>query len=175
MYEKSPNYSSTQKSKLISDAATLTKPATDHNIPPHNKGGNNQLTCKSCNLSYVGQTSQNLKISFQEHIRYIKEHNPQSAYDQHILHNQHKYGTLNEIMTLLKPLKHENMLISYEQFHIQSLHQAGNLIPEQYHSEPNPFFNWPSTTAPTPYKTEPVEQYPANRTQSTVTHQTNDL
>jgi len=53
-------------------------------------------------------------------------------------------------MTLLKPLKHENMLIPYEQFHIQSLHQAGKLIPEPYPSEPNPLFqlaiNHPSYT-----------------------------
>jgi len=39
-------------------------------------------------------------------------------------------------MTLLKALKHEKMLIPYEQFHIQSLHQAGKLIPEQYPSYP---------------------------------------
>ena len=37
--------------------AQLTKPATDHNILPHNKGGVYQLICKSCNLSYVGQTN----------------------------------------------------------------------------------------------------------------------
>jgi len=43
-------------------------------------------------------------------------------------------------MTLLKPLKHENMLIPYEQFHIQSLHQAGKLIPEQSPGQPNPLF-----------------------------------
>ena len=43
-------------------------------------------------------------------------------------------------MTLLKPLKHENMLIPYEKFHIQSLHQAGKLIPQQYLGEPNPLF-----------------------------------
>jgi len=66
------------------------------------------------------------------------------------MHNQHKYGTLNETMTLLKPLKHKNMLIPYEKFHIQSLHQAGKLSPELYPSEPNPLFqlaiNHPSYT-----------------------------
>jgi len=76
----------------------------------------------------------------EEHIRYIKTNNPQSAYAQNILHNQHKYGTLNELKTLLKPLKHKNMLIPYKQFHIRSLHQAGKLIPEQCTSEPNPLF-----------------------------------
>ena len=51
-------------------------------------------------------------------------------------------------MTLLKPLKYENMLIPYEQFYIQSLHQADKLIPEQYPSEPNPLFQ---LTIHTPY------------------------
>jgi hypothetical protein len=37
--------------------AQLKKPATERKVPPHNKGGIYQLTCKSCNLSYVGQTS----------------------------------------------------------------------------------------------------------------------
>jgi len=30
------------------------------------------------------------------------------------------------------------MLLPFEQFHIQSLHQAGKLIPEQYLNDPNP-------------------------------------
>ena len=36
--------------------AQLTNPASGHNIPPHNKSGVYCLTCKPCNLSYVGQT-----------------------------------------------------------------------------------------------------------------------
>jgi hypothetical protein len=43
-------------------------------------------------------------------------------------------------MTLLKPLKYENMLIPYEQFYIQSRHQAGKLIPEQYPGKLKPLF-----------------------------------
>ena len=120
--------------------AQLTKPATENSIPPYNKGGVYQLICKSCDFSYIGQIRRNLKTRFQEHIRYIKTNNPQSAYAQHILHNQHEYGALNELMALLKPLKHENILIPYEQFHIQSLHQDGKLIPEQCPGEPNTLF-----------------------------------
>jgi len=40
-------------------------------------------------------------------------------------------------MTLFKPLNNTTMLIPYEQFFIQSLHQEGQLIPEQYPSEQN--------------------------------------
>jgi len=54
-----------------------------------------------------------------------------SAYDQHILQNQHEYGQMNSIMTLLKPLNNPSLLISYEQYYIQTLYREGKLIPEQ--------------------------------------------
>jgi hypothetical protein len=63
-----------------------------------------QLDMQNSNLSYVGQTSHNLKTCFQEHNRYIKTNNPQSAYAQHILHNRHEYGTIAETMTLIKAI-----------------------------------------------------------------------
>jgi len=44
--------------------ARLTKPPNVHKIPPHNKWGIYQLTCNCCNLTYVGQTNQNLKIRY---------------------------------------------------------------------------------------------------------------
>jgi hypothetical protein len=44
--------------------AQLTKPASNHNIPPHNKSGIYSLTCKTCNLSYVGQTSRTWRPAF---------------------------------------------------------------------------------------------------------------
>ena len=118
----------------------LIKRPKDHDIPPHNKWGIYQLTCNTCNLSYVGQTSRNLKIRFQEHIRYIRSNNLHSAFAQHILQNQHEYGQMNSIMTLLKPLSSPSMLIPYEQYSIQTLHQEGKLIPQQYPGEPNLLF-----------------------------------
>jgi len=42
---------------------------------------------------------------YQEHIRYVKYNDPQSAFAQHILNNQHEHGTINKIIKLLKPLK----------------------------------------------------------------------
>jgi hypothetical protein len=73
----------------------------------------------------------NLKMRFQEQIRYIRSNNPQTAFAQHILQNQHQYGQMNSIMTLPKPLSSPSMLLPYEQYYIQTLHEEGNLIPEQ--------------------------------------------
>ena len=58
------------------------KPNTNNNIPTYNKCGIYKLTCNTCKLGYVGQTSRSLKLRFQEHVRYIRNNNPQSAYAQ---------------------------------------------------------------------------------------------
>ena len=67
-------------------------------------------------------SSRSLNVRFQEHIRYIRNNNPQSAYAQHILQNQHEYIQMNSIITLLKPLNNPNLLIPYEQYYIQTLY-----------------------------------------------------
>ena len=131
--------------------AQLTKPLNVLKIPPRNKWGIYQLTCNSCNLSYVGQTSRSLKIRYQEHIRYIRNNNPQSAYAQHVLRNQHEYGTMNNLMTLLKLLNYPNMLTPYEQIYIQTLHRKGKFIPEQYQGDPNPLFELAIHPSHTPH------------------------
>jgi hypothetical protein len=97
-----------------------------------------KLTCKTCQHTYIGQTSRNLK-QYQEHIRYIRN-NPQSTYAQHILKNQHEYGTIEEIMKLIKPTTHTSLLISYEALFIQLHQQKGQLITEQTPGKPNPLF-----------------------------------
>jgi hypothetical protein len=110
---------------------------TTHDL---SKSGIYKMTCKTCNKAYIGQTSRNLPLRCREHIRYIKNNEPQSAYAQHILHNIHEYGTPTETMTLLKPIRYTTMLIPYEQLLIQAFNQNGNLVPEQQSNEPNPLF-----------------------------------
>ena len=53
----------------------------------HSSMWNKKLTRRHLVL-YLGQTSRNLKTCYNEHIRYIKSNNPQSAYAQHILNNR---------------------------------------------------------------------------------------
>jgi len=134
--------------KCHSTIANLIKPPRDHHTPPHNKWGIYQLTCNTCNPSYVGQTSRSLNICFQEHIRYIRYNNPQSPYALHILQNQHEYGQMNSTMTLLKPLNNPNLRLPYEQYYIQSLHHEGKLILEQSPGETNPLFQTAINTQP---------------------------
>jgi hypothetical protein len=94
----------------------------------YNHSGIYALTCKTCKHKYIRQTSRELKQRYQEHIRYIRNNNPQSAFAQHILNNQHECGTIDEIMTSLKCIKHAPLLIPYEQYFIQTYHQQNKLI-----------------------------------------------
>ena len=106
----------------------------------HNKSGVYALTCNTCKQAYIGQTSRNLKQRYQEHTRYIRNNDPQSAYALHILKNQHEYGPMNDTMTLLKQEHKTPMLISYEQLFIQTYHKHGLLIQEQHMGDTNPLF-----------------------------------
>jgi len=77
----------------------LTRPTTNTPIPPHANSGVYALTCNTCKQVYVGQTSQGVKLRYREHIHYIKNNNPQSAYTLHILQNRHEYGPINQRCT----------------------------------------------------------------------------
>ena len=58
-----------------------------------------------------------------------------SLYALHILQNIHEYGSINDTMSLLKPIKNSHMLIPYEQLYIQSFHHSDKLLPEQNRGE----------------------------------------
>ena len=94
-------------------------------LQEHEKSGIYKITCKTCHQAYVGQTSCNLKSRFQEHIQYIKNNDPRSAYALHIL------NCSNDIMSLLKQINTPTLLLPYEQMYIQSFHHNNELIPEQ--------------------------------------------
>ena len=91
-------------------------------------------------MSYIGKTSRDLTQRYREHIRYIRNNDSQSAYAQHILRNQHEYGTIIDTMTLLKPIHKTSLLITYEQIFVQTYQYNGTLIIEQNRGEQNPLF-----------------------------------
>ena len=98
----------------------LIKPIAPTRLQEHEKSGIYKITCKTCHKAYVGQTSRNLKSSFREHIRYIKNNYPRSAYALHTLNWRHEYGNINDTMTLLKKINTPTLLIPYEQMYSTS-------------------------------------------------------
>jgi len=116
----------------------LTKHITKNNVQGHKKCGIYELTCNTCKLSYVEQTNRSIKQGHQEHIRYIKQNDPQSAYAVHILNNNSLYGPSNITKSLLKQVNKTSLLIPYEQFCNQSHCYHNELIPEQSTGENSP-------------------------------------
>ena len=68
----------------------------------NNPSGIYQLKCNLCNTAYVGQSGRAVSLSHKEHLRYIRNNNPVSAYAMHILHNRHQFGLADEALKLLK-------------------------------------------------------------------------
>ena len=99
--------------KSSNNLQRLTNAEKKSKTQEYNCRGIYALTCKTCNHKYIGQTSRDLNKRFQEHVRYIKNSNPRSAFAQHILHNRHEYGTIEEIMKIVKPIKVPRLLIPY--------------------------------------------------------------
>jgi hypothetical protein len=65
-----------------------------------------------------------------EHVTYIRNNDPQSAYATHTLNNIHEYGNINN-MTLLKQINKGTSMNSLEQFYIQLYAQNKKLVQEQ--------------------------------------------
>jgi phosphoribulokinase len=126
--------------KATTTVQHLIRPTTQIHTSQHEKHGVHKITCNTCQKSYVGQTSHNLNLRFQEHVRYIKNNDPRSAYALHILNCRHDYGNINDTMTLLKQINKPSLLLSYEQMYTQILHHNNELIPEQHPNKHNPMF-----------------------------------
>jgi len=93
----------------------LTKPVTADHTLEHEKNRVYKLTCKTCQKSYIGQTTRILKSRCQELTRYIKINDPHSAYALHISNCRHEYGSINYTVTLLKSIDRPSLLLPYEQ------------------------------------------------------------
>jgi hypothetical protein len=125
--------------RTTSSIHQLTKPAIADQTLDHERSGVYQLTCNTCQRSYIGQTRRNLKSRFQEHARNIKNNDPQSAYALHTLNCGHEYGNINDTMTLLKHINSPALLLPYEQMYIQLFHH-NNSFPNSTPNEQNPMF-----------------------------------
>jgi hypothetical protein len=64
-----------------------------------------------------------LKQRYHEHIRHVKQNDPQSAYALNVLNNKHEYGSINNIISSLKQVNKGTLLMPLKQF----------IIPLHYH------------------------------------------
>jgi hypothetical protein len=78
---------------------------------------------------------------YEEHIRYSRNNDPQSAYATHIINNLHEYGNINDNMSMLKQTNKGPYMNTLEQFYIQQFAYNNKLIPEQ-NIDHNPIFRF---------------------------------
>jgi hypothetical protein len=77
----------------------------NHQNDPYQNSGIYQLTCKECNQKYTGQTCRAFRTGYIEHINGIRSNKSTSRYAQHILDNQHSYGTIHDTMDIIRKTK----------------------------------------------------------------------
>jgi hypothetical protein len=107
----------------------------------NNPSGIYQLKCKSCIKAYVGQSGRNITVRHKEHLRYIRNDNPTSAYAMHILHNRHEFGPAKETLKLLKSCTKGTKMSFWEAMYMNMHYRQGSLIPEQQVTDTNPLFD----------------------------------
>jgi hypothetical protein len=118
---------------------SIFRPVSTRTDNEHTRCGIHKLTCSMRKHTYVGQTGRNLRQRYLEHIRYIKNDDPQSAYAVHILNNRHEYGDINS-MSLVNYVKKGPSMNTSEQFYIQLYALNNKLVHEQYPGEYNLLF-----------------------------------
>ena len=100
-----------------------------------------QLKCNTCNNAYVGQSGRPITIRHKEHLSYIRNNNPTSAYALHILDNRHEFGPEEEILKLLKPCTKGTRMNCWEALFMHIHYKYNILISEQQVTDTNPLFD----------------------------------
>ena len=93
----------------------------------------------TCNNEYVRQSGRDIQIRYKEHINQIRNCNPQSAYENHILQNRHEFGPAETTLRLLKQCNKGGRMNCWEFKYIQEFQRVGRLITEQQTYDFNPF------------------------------------
>jgi hypothetical protein len=123
--------------------AFKTKNTIQNILKPHNKensqcekNGVYQLNCMSCPAKYIGQTGRPFHTRYKEHIRDIRNNNSNSGYANHILNTGHTYGTMADIMEIIK-IENLNTL---EKYHIYKANKEGPIMNDMHNEAQNPIF-----------------------------------
>ena len=100
-----------------------------------------QLKCNTCKHAYIGQSGRPITTWYKEHLCYIKNNIPTSAYAAHVLNNRHKFDSTEELLKLLKPCT-KGMRMNCSESLFMHIHYEHNiLISEQQITDTNPLFD----------------------------------
>jgi hypothetical protein len=106
-----------------------------------NPSGIYQLKCNTYQNAYVGQSGRSITTRHKEHLRYIKNNNPTSAYAMHILDNRHEFSPAEETLKLLKPCIKGTRMNCWEALYMHLHHRHNILISKQQVTYSNQLFD----------------------------------
>jgi len=116
----------------------------------------------------VAQSGRAKSLRHKEHLQYIRNNNPISAYAMHILHNRHQFGPADETLKLLKPCNKGIKMNCWEALYMNMLYKQGLLISKQQVTTLTHYLIWqPShvTYRPLPLTVVPSPSYRAHTPQ----------
>ena len=87
-----------------------------------------KLTCPACNKAYVGQTERNFTITFNEHKYAFRTNSHTSKFAQHLIEQNHPFGTIHNTMQIIRHHKKGPHLNTLERFHIYAEYVTNNHI-----------------------------------------------
>jgi hypothetical protein len=90
------------------------------------------MKCMDCPLKYVGQTGRTFNTRYKEHIHNITSNNSNTGYANHILNTGHTYGTITDIMEIIKTGRKGRYLNILEKYHIYEICKDNLQIKNQH-------------------------------------------
>jgi hypothetical protein len=76
------------------------------------------MKCFNCPLKYTGQTGRKFNLRYKEHIQATGSNCSKSRYSNHIISMGHTYGTVTDIMDIIRARRNSRHLKTLERYHI---------------------------------------------------------
>jgi hypothetical protein len=76
------------------------------------------MKCLKCPLKYIGQTGRTFNLRYKEHIQAIRSNCGKSGYWNRVLNMEHTYGTITDIMGIIRAGRKSRHLNTLERYHI---------------------------------------------------------
>jgi hypothetical protein len=109
-------------------------------IDKYNRCGIYRLKCIDYPLKYVGQTGRTFNTRYKEHIHNIRTNNSNTGYANHILNTGHTYGTITDIMEIMKIERKGRYLNTLERYYIYEVSKDNLQMNDTNVDTHNPIF-----------------------------------
>jgi hypothetical protein len=83
------------------------------------------MRCMDCPLKYLEQTGRTFQTRYKEHIQVIRNNNGNSGYSFHISNTGYSYGSITDIMKVIKIEKKGKHLNTLGKYHICKISKDG--------------------------------------------------